>query len=395
MAKADHGRLIALDWMRGIVMVLMTVDHASHVFNGAGISPDSYLFGAIGEDLSPDGSPWAFLTRWVTHLCAPTFLFLAGASVALSAAARERRGVRAWRVDVHLILRGLLLVLLEGWMFAAWGMQTIQVLYAIGVSLAAMAFLRHLPTWLTVGAAGVFLVLGEAAVVAAGLKPQPLGVMDPPGPWTTAWLLPRFEELAEAPNWLGLPLFPFRVFTYPAAGWMAILVLGHGFGRWLIGARGTVGFGRRAARFCAGWGAAFLVAFVILRSAGDYGNYWLDRTDDSWLRWLQVSKYPPSLAFTLLELGIAGLLLAPLWLLQGTRLGALRSDPVTVLGQTALLYYLLHAHLLRLAGLWGFGIPLMDVGPYGPASAWIGAAGCVLALWPLCAGYRGWRGSRR
>lgn len=166
-------------------------------------------------------------------------------------------------------------------------------------------------------------------------------------------------------------------------------------GRWLLGLRGARDAARRAARFCAIWGAAFLAAFFALRATSDYGNYWLDRTDGSPLRWLQVSKYPASLAFTLLELGIAGLLMALCWRLQETRLGSWRWGPLTALGQTALFYYLLHAHVLRLAGLWGFGIPPLGIGTFGPLSAWIGAAACVLLLWPICLAYRSWKRMRR
>lgn len=88
--------------MRGLVMVLMTLDHASHVFHGAALGQDSYLFWANGADLMPTGTPWAFLTRWITHLCAPTFLFLAGISAALAIASRRAKGISGARISAYL-----------------------------------------------------------------------------------------------------------------------------------------------------------------------------------------------------------------------------------------------------------------------------------------------------
>ena len=85
--------LPAIDWMRGLVMVLMAVDHASDVFNRDALAADSYGMGTLGASLyRVDGNPLHFPTRWVSHLCAPTFVFLAGTALAISVERRISHG---------------------------------------------------------------------------------------------------------------------------------------------------------------------------------------------------------------------------------------------------------------------------------------------------------------
>lgn len=388
-------RLPALDWMRGLVMVLMTVDHASSIFNGGKVEEDTYLFWSSGADLMPSGAPWAFLTRWITHLCAPTFLFLAGTSAALASASRRAKGLSELRISGYLASRGALLILLELWMWIAWPMQVLQVLYAIGVSFLALSVLRCLPTWSTVALALLWIVAGEACVVALGLRPEGMG-FEPPAPmWAALSIVPRFEVLTHGSNWLGVELLNFRMLNYPFATWLAILLLGHAFGRWLMAERERSDLPARAGRFLMLTGGACLLAFLLLRGFSDYGNFWLERTDASLLRWLQVSKYPASLAFVLLELGLAGLILGAMFLLQQRWTPAGDRGPFTVLGQSALAYYLVHAHALHLVGRKVYGIAPGDKGPFGFTSAWIAAAICVLVLWPACLGWRTLKRSRR
>ena len=102
-------RLPALDWMRGIVMVLMTIDHASGAYNAGRIVTDSPFF------YNPDMSlpVLQFINRWVTHICAPTFLFLAGTSLALSITRKERKGITPSSIDHDLLVRGLIIVAVD------------------------------------------------------------------------------------------------------------------------------------------------------------------------------------------------------------------------------------------------------------------------------------------
>jgi uncharacterized membrane protein YcfT len=141
---------------------------------------------------------------------------------------------------------------------------------------------------------------------------------------------------------------------------------------------------REASRVLALGGVLALGAFVVLRAGNGYGNMQLLRDDHSLVQWLHVSKYPPSLTFVTLELGIAAIALALLM-----RLGARTPrvlEPLRLIGQTALFFYLLHAHLMMLfAVLTGLKHTL------GVLSAYAGAIGVVVVLYPACAWYRGYK----
>src|SRR5215468_11114549 len=95
-AKQMSSRIAALDWMRGLVMVLMVIDHASMAFDGNHVAEDSALYGDASKMALPGSE---FFTRWITHLCAPTFVFLAGTALALSAERRVARCAHAWDID--------------------------------------------------------------------------------------------------------------------------------------------------------------------------------------------------------------------------------------------------------------------------------------------------------
>src|SRR5215469_9883841 len=152
----ERSRLLPVDWLRGLVMVLMTVDHASASFNAG------RLFG----DSAKSWVPWTplpaaqFFTRWVTHLCAPTFLFLAGYALFISVQRRKRRGVSEWEITRFIAARGLLIAVLDPvWMIFVHRFEPVlQVLYAIGISMMAMSVLRLLPARIC-GALGLLLVV--------------------------------------------------------------------------------------------------------------------------------------------------------------------------------------------------------------------------------------------
>ncbi len=128
--------MVAMDWMRGLVMVMMAVDHASEEVNAGRVFTDGAFFYQAGTPL-----PLAqFLTRWMTHLCAPTFVFLAGASLAMSIGRRTAAGESAWAIDRYLLARGLVIAGFELWVSLFWmppGRVLFQVLYAIGSSLSS------------------------------------------------------------------------------------------------------------------------------------------------------------------------------------------------------------------------------------------------------------------
>jgi uncharacterized membrane protein len=369
----SKSRLPALDVMRGVVMILMTVDHASEAFNSGRLITDSVMFWKRGTVLPPA----QFLTRWITHLCAPTFVLLAGTSLALSTESRARRGDTPADIDRHLAIRGGLLIALDlAWMSPALlepGRILCQVLYALGASFLFMVPLRRLSDRALLGVGLGLVVLCEPILF--GLST--LGV---------ARTLPAALLLAG-----GIFADGRVIIAYPALEWLGIMCMGWVLGRkllaWPEGERAE-----RAARVLLPWGAALLVIFGVVRGANSFGNMGLLREDGTLVQWLHVSKYPPSIAYDGLELGIAALMLAGLFVVCAKKPDF--AAPVRTLGQVALFYYLLHIHLMKgVAELAGVHAKL------GLASAYVGAAGALLVLAPACAWYRrykaenpgGWR----
>jgi uncharacterized membrane protein len=361
-------RLLALDWMRGFVMVLMTVDHASDAINAERLFADaSFLYDANAP--FPMGQ---FLTRWITHLCAPTFVFLAGASMALSAAKHERSQEPSWAFDRYLFLRGLLLIALEPlWM--SWGlsmnpsrfMQVIlfQVLFAIGGGFWLLIVVRRLPVaWLLCLALGL------------GVGNEAIGL----------WLLPSSAVPGAVPIWLALFSQPgvffkgFFLVFYPLLPWFSVMLLGWCFGALLVkhSARG---------RLLLLIGLASWAVFFLVRMVNGYGNEGLLHRGD-WLSWLHVSKYPPSLSFLSLELGLMALCLSGFWALSSFPRVVAWLAPLRLLGQTALFYYVLHAHFLMLVVL-TLGVRRA----YGIGATFLATLLTLLALYPLCRWYHGYK----
>jgi uncharacterized membrane protein len=226
-----------------------------------------------------------------------------------------------------------------------------------------MALLRHLPTPLLVALALAWLALGELVTLAFA----------PPGASAS-----RAAALVLAPGRAG----PAAV-AYPLLSWLAMMMLGWAFGLHLLTLRRRGAAASDAARRCAGAGLAALALFAFVRGWNGYGNMAVLRDDHSIVQWLHVAKYPPSLAFSALELGIMALLLAALLAYQGRIAGPPRArNPFLVLGKTALFFYLLHFPVLAVAagalGLAGRG---------GLAHTYAAAAVAVAVLYPGCLWY--------
>lgn len=360
MGDSGAGRLRALDWLRGVVMVLMAVDHASAIYNGERIANDNAVMHVVGSALPVD----QLLTRWITHLCAPAFVLLAGMSIALAGARhqgpRERRAF-----DRHLLARGLVLVGLDVlYMSGLGGALLLQVLYALGIGMIALVPLRRLDPRVMLALALGWLLVDEAVTSLV---------------WTPT---------GTSPAWLALLVGYWKgevgTLLYPALAWLAIMMLGHVLGVHMV--RWHAGRARHSpARVLALCGAAGLLVFVVVRGLDGYGNMFLLREDGSLVQWLHVSKYPPSLAFVGLELGLVMLMLAALLHVE-PRVPADPDAPLLVLGQTALFFYVLHWPLLGLpAALFG----LFGAGDLG--TSYLAAAAVVLVMLPLCRWYRGYK----
>lgn len=365
-------RITAIDVTRGLVMIIMALDHVRDLLHTPALTQDPTNLATT--------TPAIFLTRWITHLCAPTFVFLSGTSAYLSL--RKRNTPAAHR---FLLKRGLVLIALELTIvnFAFWfdiQFRTImlQVIFAIGGGLIMLSSLAKLPVrWLAV--IGLVIVFGHNLLPNAPFT-------DPVGRFVWA-LLFRAN------------LFPSPTLTvlvgYPLVPWLGIMLLGYATGRLFEQPLAL----RRRLLVRIGLGA--LVLFVLLRVLNSYGDpaSWSAQRNELFtaLSFVNVSKYPPSLLYTLVMIGIALLILAAA---DGADNALTRW--LTVYGKVPMFYYILHWYLVHLSMLamsfmQGYSWADVPAGPLNfgrPAGAGIALGGVylvwialVIFLYPLCRWY--------
>lgn len=345
-------RIAAIDWMRGIVMILMALDHASAFFNNERIVADSVLLYETGNMLATD----QFLTRWVTHLSAPTFVFLSGTAIAISAFQRQAQGISRAAIDRELLIRGAFIALLDLCLLSLFaGKIILQVLYAIGISMMLMVPLRRLGRRVLFITAIIIILGGEAF---------------------TVWL---WEPNGDVPLWLALTFAPTfgesPSVMYPAIPWLSIMMLGWVLGECLL----TMKQDRSIPRLLLISGLFALACFALIRYLDGYGNMLMFLEGNSVTQWLHVSKYPPSLAYTLLELGLMAIILALLMRLEQI-IVLRRNGPVLVFGQTALFFYLVHFPVLLVLGLF--------LSRGGLEQTYLATVLALIILYPICHIYR-------
>ena len=350
-------RIAAIDWLRGLVMMLMTIDHAGNAYDAHHMHGDSAFGWTPGSPLPPG----EFLTRWITHICAPAFVLLAGTSLAQSS--EKRRGEAGQ--TAFIVKRGLFIAALDPiWMslgFAFYHVVVFQVLYAIGMSLVCMAFLRKLSSRA--------LLAGAVAIQLFGEFSQRV----------------HFESLPLRALWqflfVGGPVVRPVICVYPLIPWLSMMMAGWVLGRWMLESRERDHSSR--VRTLALIGVGLLVVFAVVRGIDGYGNWGLYRDSLAPLQWLHVAKYPPSLSYTALELGLTFLLLALFFRIEDARPRPLL-QPLLVFGSTAFFYYLLHAHLLGAASL----ALRLDRTRDGLLKTYVAAAVVLAVLYPPCVRYR-------
>jgi uncharacterized membrane protein len=359
-------RVASIDVLRGLVMVLMALDHVRDYFSAARLD---------ALDLTQTSVP-LFLTRWITHFCAPTFMMLAGISAYLI----SKRCTRG-ELTRFLATRGVWLVVLEVTVVnAAWAFNLnyehgvfLQVIWAIGVSMIVLAALVHLPPPL-ITAVAVVMIAGHNLF--DGVAPESFGEF--------AWLWSLLH--VQSP-------IPVGFVAYPLTPWIGVMALGY-----VLGAVYELDPPRRRRQLFR-WGAAALGLFVLLRFLNGYGDPqpWSVQASASHtlLSFLNVEKYPPSLLYLLLTLGAGMLALAALENARGSLAAMLRT-----FGRVPLFFYVAHIALAHLAaglvaltaGLgvsvltnvfvfapegWGFGLPVVYL-------AWLLV---IATLYPACRWY--------
>lgn len=362
VGKRVSSRVAAIDWMRGFVMILMTIDHASMAFDGQHLSEDSAMYAGAATMALPT---LEFITRWITHICAPTFVFLAGTALALSIERRVAKGQDAWDIDKSILKRGAIIALLDLTIISLGsGRWTLQVLLAIGVSMMCMALLRRLPTSALVLLALAWIGLGE---IVTGW------VWHPPGPSSIPAALTVATYGSET-----------MVIKYPVVPWLAMMMLGWALGRHMLRyANGKARVAPVIVLFVAGLIA--LAVFAVVRQQQGYGDMFLPRSDNTWQQWLHVSKYPPSLSFYGLELGLLWIALAVMIKLEPL-IGVRPNGPLLVFGQTAMFFYLIHRLVMEVPATY-FG--LRGVGDL--TTTYVVTAALLLLLYAPCRWYRSFK----
>ena len=355
-----HKRIASIDWMRGFVMILMLVDHVSMAYNRNHINTDSAALFIPGTEIPELG----FFVRWVSHLCAPVFVFLAGTALAISVERKVARGIEAVQIDKDILIRGAFIAILDPTIISLFsGRMTIQVLYVIGTAMICMAMLRRFSSTMLVISALVIIVFGEMV---------------------TAPFWPPQQDMQSIIVALFISIYASDelVIKYPLFPWLAMMMLGWVFGRYLLAYReGHTRVGPVSLLLLLA--ATTLLAFAAIRYNDGYGNMFLYREDNSWQHWLHVSKYPPSAAFTFLELGVLFSCLAVMIVIERI-IGVRKNGMLLVFGQTAMFFYLVHRLLLEgtatHAGLRHFS----DLN-----TVFIVSTVMTALLYPLCWWYRG------
>lgn len=371
-ARLTAPRVQAIDVVRGLAMVVMALDHTREFWSPTPVR---------AEDVA-QASVLLFLTRWATYFCAPTFVFLSGASIYLY---QQKQPDRA-TVSRFLLTRGLWLVVLEVFVVAGvlhWNYQLVllQVIWVIGWSMVALAGLIWLPRWL-------LAALALAILAGHNLLPP----VQPVTAATLGWALLHNGPFVYAP---AAPLPPFLV-AYSIGPWLGVMLAGYLLGPWL---RLPLPQRNRRLRWA---GAGLLLLFGALRATNWYGDPspWSEQERGlvySVLSFVNVTKYPPSLLFDCLTLGVALLLLSVAETATSRPAHWLRTY-----GQVPFFYYLLHLALIS-GGAWcwtqvAFGQPynfsFIDIkewpAAYAPSllRAYVVWAAVVLVLYAPCRWYQ-------
>ncbi|AZE72608.1 putative membrane protein [Pseudomonas synxantha] len=367
-------RLQSIDALRGLVILFMLLDHVRETF---------LLHRQVSDPMSIDSTePALFISRTLAHLCAPVFVLLTGLSAWLYG--QKYQGRRD--VSAFLFKRGLFLVVLEFTLVNfAWTFQLpptviyMQVIWAIGVSMIALAALVWLPRALLISLALVIIAghnLLDAVHLAPGSTSQAL------------WSILHERSWIQVSENLRL-----RV-TYPVLPWIGVIALGYSVGPWF--ANVTPPARRQRYLLTAGIGA--LVGFVLLRMLNGYGDKpWqaYDSGVQTLMSFFNITKYPPSLLFLALTLGI-GLLV----LLAFERAGHKRWIGVlAVFGAAPMFFYLLHLYVLKILYVACAALLGLNHGNYfgfdSIGTVWLAALLLPLALYPPVRWFAGLKARRR
>lgn len=319
-------RIRSIDIVRGIIMVIMALDHTRDILHKGSITNNPL-------DLTVT-TPALFFTRWITHICAPGFVFLAGLSAFLFGKKYDTGKLRSF-----LISRGIFLIIVDAVLMSfilslnpSYGMIVLSVLWAIGISMIVLGFLCKLP---------VKIIL-LAGILIIGLHHLVNPVVSNTG---------TFTGVAQAftlsiPSVISLSKGHLLLVAYSFLPWTGVMLLGYGFGK-LFSTDYTPAVRIKILLFA---GLSFIVLFILLRWLNFYGDLIPWSVQKSYLftilYFLNTNKYPPSLLFVLMTLGLVLLGLAFSENVKGRI-----ANFLMVYGRVPFFYYLIHFFIIRLASV--------------------------------------------
>ncbi len=372
-------RLNSIDFLRGLVMVIMAIDHLRDYFTNVPFDP---------LDLE-QGDGALFLTRWITHFCAPIFVLLAGTSAGIMAATRSTAALSRF-----LFTRGLWLIFIEltivtyGWTFQSpSSLLILQVIWAIGISMIVLAALIWLPKW-AIAAFALMIIFGHN-ILDYGLFPEPSR-----GTSVPFW---HFLHNRGFTLELGIP----AANNYPLLPWIGVMPLGY-----LLADLYRKPAEERQ-KLLLRVGLASVVAFIVARLVGVYGEPNAFEVKESPLHtvlsFINTSKYPPSLLFLMMTLGPGLIVLSFAEHWRGRFV-----NWMVIFGRVPFFFYILHIYVIHLLAMvaaelqgsgwrsaaqpfWQYpaeyGFPLWAI--------WLFWAGLIVLLYPACKWFAGVKARRK
>jgi uncharacterized membrane protein len=381
---AKSKRIESIDILRGIAMVIMALDHTRDYVHLTANIDDPLNFATT--------TPFLYFTRWITHFCAPTFVFLSGTSIYLQSLRKTKKELSGF-----LIKRGLWLIFIEvaiislAWTFnPQYNFIPLQVIWAIGICMVILGLLIRLPF-------NVILALGLIIVFGHNLLDIPESA---PGLVAGFWwdLLHHgfFSAYSFAPN-------HNVIIVYPFLPWLGLMMLGYCTGIFFTAKYSE----EQRQKIFIRIGLSLIAIFVVVRFINIYGDPhpWTTQKDGlfTFLSFMNIHKYPPSLLFMCIIIGPGFLLLA---FLERIKNGF--TNVMQIYGRVAFFYYILHLYLIHIIATIFFfarGHSLIEAGNsgkfpfnfivpgegYGLGMVYLVWAFVVIALYPLCKWYNNYK----
>jgi uncharacterized membrane protein len=371
-------RIQSIDLLRGLVMIIMALDHVRDFFNIDSFSIDP-------TDLSKTNVAF-FTTRWITHFCAPVFMFLAGTSAFLMGQKKTKK-----ELSFFLLTRGLWMIFLELTIVAfGWNVQMdfhhigLQVFWALGACMIFLAGLVWLPFYFILGI-GLIIICGHNLLDHIHVQGNSISDL--------GW---RLIHERGAVTFDGVKIFV----GYPILSWIGVMALGYCLGQLYV----TGYEASRRRKMLIILGSLSIIIFIVLRSNNFYGDaaLWSTQSDPtfSFLSFINTTKYPPSLLYILMTLGPSLLFLA-----FTEKVANRVSDLISIYGRVPMFYYICHLYFIQFGAyslftIQGFKLSDLDKGPppgYGlnlplTYAVWFTL---VLLLYPLCKWYDRYKSSHR